>query len=49
MITPQTKIKCPKCDTLDKPEETRRWGTKVEIYCNTCGMISIVVVSDNDS
>jgi uncharacterized Zn finger protein len=36
------QIKCPKCGDFRQTEVTKTWGTRIEIYCETCGKISIV-------
>lgn len=49
------KAKCPKCGEIEQVEITKTWGTKefpkflfmpekIEIYCNTCGQVSIIDV-----
>lgn len=47
-----TKAKCPKCGEIEQVEITKTWGhqltlldanrVKKEIYCNTCGQVSII-------
>lgn len=45
--------KCPKCGEIEQVEITKTWGyspallkepLKQEIYCNTCGQVSIIDV-----
>lgn len=43
------KIKCPKCGEIEQVEITKTWGGTLvpnnlmfELYCNTCGKVSIV-------